>query len=43
MSTSEALTTAIVAVKFFGGNYEKSRNFLFEHGYISKMLSKSRF
>lgn len=43
MSTSEVLTTAIVAAKFFGGNYEKSRKFLSEHHYINAMLSKSRF
>lgn len=43
MSTSEVLTTAIVAAKFFGGNYEKSRHFLEEHYYIKNMLSKSRF
>lgn len=42
MSTSEVLTTAIVATKFFGGNYEKSRWFLLGHGYIKTMLSKSR-
>jgi hypothetical protein len=43
MSTSEILTTALVAVKFFGGNYDKSRSFLSEHNYIPHMLSKSRF
>ena len=43
MSTSEVLTTAIIAARFFGGNYEKSRIFLLEHNYIPNMLSKSRF
>jgi hypothetical protein len=43
MSTSEILTTAVVAAKFFGGNYQKSREFLSEHNYVDYMLSKSRF
>jgi len=43
MSTSELLTTAIVAAKFFGGNYKRSRTFLSEHFYIKRMLSESRF
>lgn len=43
MSTSELLTTAIVAAKFFGGNYQKSRMFLSSHYYIKRMLSESRF
>lgn len=43
MSTSEILTTAIVAARFFGGNYQKSRIFLSDHKYIKHMLSESRF
>ena len=43
ISTSEVLTTAIVATKYFGGNYQKSRMFLDGHGYIPNMLSESRF
>ena len=43
MTTSEILTTAIVAARFFGGNYEQSRKFLSGHNYIKRMLSKSRF
>lgn len=43
MTTSEILTTAIVASKYFGGNYTKSRVFMKEHCYVRKMLSKSRF
>ena len=31
------------AAAFFAGNMEKSRCFLKEHGYIPKMLEKSRF
>jgi hypothetical protein len=43
MSNAEIITTAIVAVKFFYGNFEKARKFLKEHGYMPSMLSKSRF
>ena len=43
MSDAEAMTTSIVAALFFSGNLEKSRVFLYEHGYIPKMLAKSRF
>lgn len=43
MTTSEVMTTAIIAARYFSGNYEKSREFLFWHGYIPKMISKSRF
>src|SRR5574337_541976 len=42
ISTSEILTIAIVAAKFFGGNYEVSRCFLLSHSYINT-ISKSRF
>lgn len=43
ISTSEIITTGIVAAKYFGGNYQKSRIFLDAHGYIPNMLSESRF
>jgi len=43
MSDAEVMTTSIVAATFFAGNMEKSRCFLKEHGYIPKMLEKSRF
>lgn len=43
ISTSEIVTTAIVAAKYFGGNYQKSRMFLDGHNYIPNMLSESRF
>ena len=43
MTTSEVMTVALVAATFFHGNQERSRLFLKEHGYIPKMLSKSRF
>jgi hypothetical protein len=43
MTTAEVMTTALVAAHFFHGNQEIARLFLKEHGYIKKMLSKSRF
>ena len=43
MSDAEVMTTSLVAALFFSGNMEKSRVFLQEHGYIPKMLEKSRF
>ena len=43
MSTSEIMTTALVASSFFSGSHEKSRQFLKEHGYIPQMLSKNQF
>lgn len=43
MSDAEIMTTAIVAALYFGGNHEKARVFLKAHGYIPKMLEKSRF
>jgi Transposase DDE domain len=43
MSDAEVMTTSLVAALFFSGNMQKSRVFLLEHGYIPKMLEKSRF
>jgi len=43
MTYAEVMTTEIVAMLYFGGNFERSRIFLKEMGYIPKMLSKSRF
>ena len=42
MSTAEVMTTVLVTATFFVGNQEHSRIFLQVHGYIPKMLSKSR-
>ena len=42
ISNAEVITTAIVAVRLFSGNFESARRFLGEHGYIPNMLSKSR-
>ena len=43
MSDAEVLTTAIVAMQWFGGNFERARVLLKQPQYIPKMLSKSRF
>jgi hypothetical protein len=42
MSDAEVLTTAIVAALYFGGNIEKARILLSDHGYVPAMLGKSR-
>jgi transposase len=42
MTTAEVMTVALVAAEFFGGNQERSRIFLQEHGYMPQRLSKSR-
>lgn len=43
MSDAEVMTTAIVAMLHFRGNWEAARCFLKEQGYIPRMLGKSRF
>jgi len=43
MSDAEVMTTAIVAVLYFNGNYVRARELLKEQGYIPQMLSASRF
>ena len=43
MSDAEIMTTAIVAALYFSGNQEQARVFMQVHGYIPKMLEKSRF
>src|SRR5579864_733165 len=42
MKSSEIMTVALVAARFFSGNYERARSFLSDHGYIKNMLSKSQ-
>lgn len=42
MSTAEVMTTALVAAWFFGGDVERSRRFMADHGYVRGMLGKSR-
>ena len=43
MSDAEVITSALVAARFFGANQEQACHYLFTHGLIPKMLSKSRF
>ena len=42
MTDAEVMTTAIVAARFFGGNFERARELLASPRYIPNMLSKSR-
>ena len=43
MADAEVMTTAIVAVLYFRGNFRLASQYLCEYGYIPKMLSRSRF
>jgi len=43
MSDAEAMTTAIVAMLYFKGNFCLVSQYLCEHRYIPNMLSRSRF
>lgn len=43
MSDAEVMTVAIIAMLYFRGNFETARGFLHDHGYIPKVLSKSRY
>lgn len=43
MNTAEIMTTALTAAAFFNGDYERSRIFLKEYGYIPDMLSEGQF
>ena len=43
MSDAEVLTTALVAMLYIGGNFEKARWFMRDQRYVLKMLSRSRF
>lgn len=43
MTDAEVITTALVAMRFFGGNFERARHLLSAPTYIPAMLSKSRF
>jgi hypothetical protein len=42
-SDAEVVTTAIVAMLFFSGNFEKARRFLHASGMMPRLLSRSRF
>ncbi|MEM7760392.1 MAG: hypothetical protein AAF298_20020 [Cyanobacteria bacterium P01_A01_bin.40] len=37
MSDAEVMTSALIAVRFFGGNQEQACNYLFTNGLIPKM------
>jgi hypothetical protein len=41
LSQAEIITIALTGTRYFSGNFEKARTFLFEHGYIP-FISKSR-
>lgn len=43
MSDAEVMTTAIVAMLYFKGNFCLASWYLYEHRYIPNMLSRSRF
>ena len=43
MSDAEVMTTALVAVLYFKGNFLMASRFMYDMGYIPNMLSKSRF
>ena len=43
LTTAEVMTVPLVAATFFGGEIEKTRRFLYEYGYMKKMISKSHF
>ena len=43
MSDAEVMTVALVAALFFGGNHALTLIFMTEQGYITKILSASRF
>jgi hypothetical protein len=43
MTDAEVMTTAIVAMLYFRGNFRLASQYLCEYGYIPNMLSRSRF
>ena len=43
LTDAEVMTTAIVAMLYFKGNFRLASQYLCEHGYIPNMLSCSRF
>lgn len=43
MSDAEVMTTAIIAMLYFKGNFCLASQYLYEHHYIPSMLSRSRF
>jgi Transposase DDE domain len=43
MNDAEIMTTACIAALFFRGNHESARAMLQQHGYVTHMVSQSRF
>ena len=43
MTDAEVMTTAIVAMLYFRGNFRLASQYMCEHGYIPNMLSRSRY
>jgi hypothetical protein len=43
MTDAEVMTTAIVAMLYFKGNFRLASQYMYEHGYIPNMVSRSRF
>lgn len=43
LSDAEIMTIAVVAARYFGGNFAAARQFLMEQGYIKTAISRSRF
>src|SRR5215213_9477318 len=43
MTDAEVMTTAIIAMLYFRGNFRLASQYLYEHRYIPNMLSRSRF
>lgn len=41
LTTSEVMLICVVAMRFFYGNFESARKFLYEHKYVSNILSPS--
>lgn len=42
VSSAEVMSVSLVGACYFGGKVERAQEFLHEHGYLSKRLSKSR-
>jgi hypothetical protein len=43
MNDAEIMTTALIAALCFRGNHESARAMLKQYGYVTHMVSKSRF
>jgi hypothetical protein len=43
MSDAEVMTTAIIAMLYFRGNFRLASQYMYEYGYIPNMVSRSRF